>query len=81
MPSEPSDSIGLPQAAIANWNKRVNWLAMAVGILSVSITGIAFITVDQSADDSDRQRFEQLANNVGVSFNARLVDTTQALRT
>lgn len=62
------------------WEK-VNRVAVAVGLVGVAITTAAYFAVEKSAEESDRVRFEQLTTNLGASFDARLLSTTQALRT
>ena len=81
MSSDSPDPVMVSPVPVARWTTRVNWIAVAVGILGALITGLSYFTVHRSAHESDRLRFEQLTNNMGVSFNARLIDTTQALRT
>lgn len=61
--------------------ERINWMAVAVGLLGVIITGGSYVAVRRSAMESDRLRFEQLTNNLGASFDTRLLYTTQVLRT
>ncbi len=62
-------------------SRELNWVAVVVGLFGLAITLASYFAVERSAQESDRVRFQQLTDDIGDGFDARLAATTQALRT
>ncbi len=74
MVSDPIFNEGRPR-------RGLSWLALVVGVVALTLTGVSFVSTKRAAQAADQARFQNLTDQLSTGFDERLRSTARALQT
>lgn len=80
MPNDQNPQPQRPSPPSAG-SRRLSWLALAVGMISFSLTFFAFVSTKRAAREADLNHFQNLTHRLSSGFDERLRNTASALQT